>query len=284
MAVAYALGMIAWGEIIAPFNRFNTHHGRSLVLGGAALVVALPLLRGDWREAWHRRFEARPSWLLVVVAVSVALLWTDGGWRSSFYLASFAAILFAAVVAGVRWSIACGVLLALGYVVGLGVNGYTWTRLNELKDADSVVANTGGYLIAALAFSFPVAWLRRHLADVDSQMAGVVATIADARREGAADREGATRSLVPSLGSARHAAPDRTEGLTPRQLEVVRWLALSLRTVEIADKLGIGRKAVQNHIDAAKRTTGAKDRTDLVLLALREGRVDISPDDPGQNT
>ena len=111
------------------------------------------------RDALARSVSEQP-WLLAGVAViGVATLWADGGWRSTFYLASYAAIVLAAVRGGVRWALICASICAAGYVSGLVVNGYSWDELVRLHDADSIVANTGGYFIAAYFMAAPVAWL-----------------------------------------------------------------------------------------------------------------------------
>lgn len=50
-------------------------------------------------------------------------------------------------------------------------------------------------------------------------------------------------------------------GLTPREREIVRYLCSGLRNVEIAGKLGITARTVENHLRAIYRKIGVNNRT-----------------------
>ena len=150
-AVGFAWSTAAWGLVIAPFNDFQDHIERSIALG--LVLSALGAIAFAKRGELFAQLNTEQRWVLAVALLGVGVLWADGGWRSSYYLFSYSAIALAAVVGGLRWSLACGVILAVGYLSGLAVNGYTWSELRQLRDADSVVANTGGYLIAAYFFA-----------------------------------------------------------------------------------------------------------------------------------
>ena len=63
--------------------------------------------------------------------------------------------------------------------------------------------------------------------------------------------------------------------LTDRELEVLRALATDASTAEIARDLGITTKTLRNHISNTYHKLGIYDRAQAVILAVREGLVDI---------
>lgn len=58
-------------------------------------------------------------------------------------------------------------------------------------------------------------------------------------------------------------------GLSPRQMDVLKQMAVGRRNREIADLLGITPGTVKLHIHAILRLTGARNRTEAALLAGR---------------
>ena len=63
--------------------------------------------------------------------------------------------------------------------------------------------------------------------------------------------------------------------LTARELEVLRMLATGHSTAEIARRLGITTKTLRNHVSNTYHKLGIYDRAQAVILAVREGLVDI---------
>ena len=63
--------------------------------------------------------------------------------------------------------------------------------------------------------------------------------------------------------------------LTDRELEVLRALSTGASTAEIARTLGITTKTLRNHISATYHKLGIYDRAQAVILAVREGLVDV---------
>lgn len=262
-AVAFALAMAVWGVAIAPFNGFHDHHERSVALGVVLVVAGLSgfLNRGVLFDLLRRE----QVWVLAVVLMGVAALWIDGGWRSSYYLASYAAIALAAVTGGLRWSLGCAAILALGYVGGLVVHGYSWGELHDLNDADSVVANTGGYFIAAYFFAAPVAWLGGYVARIN-QVAGSAAELkrADVAPTAVGDPEAVHRAGVPR---------PRTESLSVREVQVAQLVAAGFTNGAIGEALVLSPRTIQRHLENATGKTGAKNRAELAAIAVREGLV-----------
>lgn len=249
VALGFGCATALWGVVLAPFNSYRPS-GTDTVVFGAVLAAG-------WAAALVRRHHLfyvvrrRPELLLIPVALGVAALWADGGWRSTLYLASYGALPVAAVAVHLRWAMGCALLLALGYVGGLAINGYSWSELEHLKDADSVVANTGGYLIAGYFFAAPVAWLGGYVARINQ-------VVDQASRRPSAGRE--TERL-------------RTKTLSPREVHVTQLVAAGLSNDEIAGKLKISSRTVQSHVSAALRKTETRNRTELGLLAKTEGLI-----------
>ena len=63
--------------------------------------------------------------------------------------------------------------------------------------------------------------------------------------------------------------------LTERELEVLRALSTGANTAEIAHDLGITMKTLRNHISNTYHKLGIYDRAQAVILAVREGLIDL---------
>ena len=66
-----------------------------------------------------------------------------------------------------------------------------------------------------------------------------------------------------------------TVPLTPREREVIRWVAAGKTDDEIASILSIGRDTVLSHVENAKRKLDASRRTYAVVQALRFGEITL---------
>lgn len=252
VALGYGVVAVLWGIIIAPFNRYDHHRAWSVGLGLLLAAAWVPALRSRQRVLCALRRQ--PLWLLVPVAVGAATLWVDSGWRSVFYLASYAAIPLAAVTGGLRWSLICGALLAVHYFAGLAVHGWMWGQPAAFKEPDSAVANTGGYLIAAYFLAAPVAWLGGYVARINQVLAFQPAAPIEA-----------------SPGEASAKVRLRTARLTVREVETTQLVAGGLSNDEIAARLVLSPRTVQSHVANALKKTGCRNRTELGLLAQAEG-------------
>jgi len=91
-----------------------------------------------------------------------------------------------------------------------------------------------------------------------------------------ARQEGAQPAVAAAGGGSGPGtgADDLYASLTPREREVLRYLARGTNNREIADALFISEKTVKNHISHILQKTGAQDRLQAVLLALRRGWVE----------
>ncbi len=61
------------------------------------------------------------------------------------------------------------------------------------------------------------------------------------------------------------------EGLTPRELDVLRLIARGLENVEIADRLDISPRTTKNHVSSILRKLGLPNRIQAAIFAVRSG-------------
>jgi DNA-binding NarL/FixJ family response regulator len=86
-----------------------------------------------------------------------------------------------------------------------------------------------------------------------------------------------TRSVadqVLSMLSSPAGAKERYDGLTRREVEILRLLAEGLANKQIAYRLKISEKTVRNHISNFYDKLGVNDRSQAVLYAVRKGLVE----------
>jgi DNA-binding NarL/FixJ family response regulator len=67
-----------------------------------------------------------------------------------------------------------------------------------------------------------------------------------------------------------------TAALTPREEDVLRYLAMGLSNKEIAQKLFISDGTVKSHVEHILGKLGVSDRTQAVVWAIRNGLVTLS--------
>lgn len=85
------------------------------------------------------------------------------------------------------------------------------------------------------------------------------------------------RMLVEDYLQKVKAGEQRTsyEGLTPREREILKYIAEDRKNKEIADLLGISVRTVQAHRTNLMDKLGARDRTELVKYAIRKGIINL---------
>jgi DNA-binding NarL/FixJ family response regulator len=82
------------------------------------------------------------------------------------------------------------------------------------------------------------------------------------------------KRLQPELAVevAEHAADDT---LTPRELDILRLVALGNANREIAAKLSLSDETVKSHVRNILSKLGASDRTHAVTIAFRRGIIEL---------
>ncbi|PYI52034.1 response regulator [Paenibacillus flagellatus] len=63
------------------------------------------------------------------------------------------------------------------------------------------------------------------------------------------------------------------ESLTEKELDVLQWMAYGLRNAEIAQRLYVSEGTVKTHVHRILGKLGAADRTQAVVLAIRQKMV-----------
>jgi DNA-binding CsgD family transcriptional regulator len=69
--------------------------------------------------------------------------------------------------------------------------------------------------------------------------------------------------------------PASTHSLTPRELEVLTWVAQGKSAWEIGAILQITKRTVDEHVNTAVRKLGAVNRTQAVAIAIRNGFIGV---------
>ena len=62
------------------------------------------------------------------------------------------------------------------------------------------------------------------------------------------------------------AEPEACRGLSPREAEVMSCISLGMMNPDIADRLGVSRKTVKNHVNHIFGKLGARSRVEAVLI------------------
>lgn len=81
----------------------------------------------------------------------------------------------------------------------------------------------------------------------------------------------------PALsGSERNSATapvSNSKGLTPRQLQVLGFVAQGMSNKQIAYEIGVSEATVKLHINALLRSVGATNRTQALIMAQKMGLI-----------
>ena len=64
--------------------------------------------------------------------------------------------------------------------------------------------------------------------------------------------------------------------LTPREMEILNYIAQGYLNKEIAVKLGISEQTIKNHVTSILRKLNANARTEAVVVAIKQGLISLS--------
>ncbi len=150
-------------------------------------------------------------------------------------------------------------------------------NLGKASSLPAIPELSGMTRVVVLTMQDDPAFARRALAD---GAAGFVlketaeGVLLDAVRRAAA---GGTY-LDPALGARLAAAPaGPPDGLTERELEVLRLLALGHTNAEVAEQMFLSVRTVESHRAAVARKTGRHSRAELVRYALDHRLLERQP-------
>ena len=64
--------------------------------------------------------------------------------------------------------------------------------------------------------------------------------------------------------------------LTPREIEILQYIAQGFLNKQIAAELGISEQTIKNHVTSILRKLNANARTEAVVVAIKQGLIKIS--------
>jgi DNA-binding NarL/FixJ family response regulator len=82
-----------------------------------------------------------------------------------------------------------------------------------------------------------------------------------------------TQRLLERFAGTQGGAPPSLEGLTERELEILRLIAGGFSNAEIAERLVVSETTVKSHVSAVLRKLGVRDRVQAVIAAYDAGLV-----------
>ena len=85
--------------------------------------------------------------------------------------------------------------------------------------------------------------------------------------------KGAVRSK--RVANGRRTARFKKYSLTPREVEVLNWVAQGKSAWEVGEILNIAKRTVDEHVQTAVHKIGAVNRTHAVAIAVRDRIISV---------
>jgi len=79
--------------------------------------------------------------------------------------------------------------------------------------------------------------------------------------------------LLDNFAKINHPTPESNETLTPREIELLQWVARGLSNKAIAQELSVGEHTVKYHMKKILRKLDAQNRTEAVSYAIQLGII-----------
>lgn len=144
-----------------------------------------------------------------------------------------------------------------------GTGYHRYAKAPDLSPAARVLAAAEAYCTALED--------RPHRPGLSAQ--GAAAKLRDLARAGKLCADGTEAVLTAAGQASRRAGAPGLEGLTPREIEVLRQIASGLTAKQAAAVLGISPKTAENHIQNLYAKIGVSTRAGAALYALERGFV-----------
>jgi HD-GYP domain-containing protein (c-di-GMP phosphodiesterase class II) len=144
-----------------------------------------------------------------------------------------------------------------------GTGYHRYAKANDLSPAARILAAAEAFQTAREARPY-----RPAMSDT-----AAAANLRGAVKDGKLCSEAVEAVLTVAGQPARRSTGERTAGLTPREIEVLRLIAAGQTAKEAARQLEISPKTADNHIQSLYSKIGVKTRAGAALFALERGMV-----------
>jgi DNA-binding NarL/FixJ family response regulator len=143
-------------------------------------------------------------------------------------------------------------------------------RIRELSNTVPVLVLTGvtenEYIVQTLKLGANGFIHKQHAADV------LVEAVQEVSRGGTYVDQGSASALAAWLREGSTKAPH--DKLSPRELEVLRLIAVGRAVKEVAADLGLSDKTVATHLARIREKTGLSSHVEIARYAIRHALVD----------
>ena len=109
----------------------------------------------------------------------------------------------------------------------------------------------------------------------ESSLGGLVAAIRAVYSGEQVIASSITHRMVHMLERQSSEKSQGIDGLTGREMEMLRLIAKGMLAKEIARALAVSEKTVRNHISSIYRKLDIYDRSQVVIYAMKNGLVDL---------
>lgn len=83
--------------------------------------------------------------------------------------------------------------------------------------------------------------------------------------------------MIPTIpGKDRPKQPDPLDSLSPREREILQYVASGLGNADIGKTLFISEKTVKNYVTSIRKKLGLANRAQIALYALQRGVVELT--------
>jgi two-component system response regulator NreC len=133
-----------------------------------------------------------------------------------------------------------------------------WNESNQDSMFEAIKSGVHGYLVKSIPY--------------DKLVSGIIATY----KSGAYLSPQATRKLMEKYRKLVAKKADGEVSLSPREKEIVLFIARGFSNKQIARELYVSSKTVKTHVAHIMKKLEASNRTDVVVSSLKRSYIDIS--------